>query len=168
MPKRNRRRAAFVWDRVALTGFAPVRAPTPPDVRFSASGGWRRHGVLARKVGWRDEPISLQDAVAEGFLQHGVPPHVPGAATAMGKVSPRRWDSQAREGGAASAGVVPALPKAFPDMAADPAAQSQDAAPFLGPAIVGPESRVDSCSRRRAVARCSRVVARPICFSLGL
>jgi hypothetical protein len=27
-------------DRVALTGFAPVRAPTPPDVRFSASGGW--------------------------------------------------------------------------------------------------------------------------------
>jgi len=26
-------------DRVALTGFSPVKAPTPPDVRFSASGG---------------------------------------------------------------------------------------------------------------------------------
>jgi len=26
-------------DRVALTGVSPVKAPTPPDVRFSASGG---------------------------------------------------------------------------------------------------------------------------------
>jgi hypothetical protein len=31
--------AGALADRVALTGFAPVRAPTPPDVRFSASGG---------------------------------------------------------------------------------------------------------------------------------
>ena len=36
---KRRRRAV---DRVALTGFAPARAPTPPDMRFSASGGWRR------------------------------------------------------------------------------------------------------------------------------
>jgi len=82
--------------------------------------------------------MSLQDAIVEGFLEHGVPRHAPGSAIAMGEVSARRWDSKTSEGGFASAGVVPALPKAFPDVAAYPAAQIRDASPFLGPAIVGP------------------------------
>ena len=37
-------RRGSLQDRVAPPGFAPGRAPTPPDVRFSASGGWKRAG----------------------------------------------------------------------------------------------------------------------------
>jgi hypothetical protein len=90
---------------------------------------------LFREVRWCDQPISLEHAVVEGFLHHGASPHAPGPTTAVGYFSSRWRDAQSGEGGSASSGTVPALPKAFPHVAAYPAAQFQNASPFLGPAI---------------------------------
>src|SRR6266446_4716439 len=82
--------------------------------------------------------MSLQDAVAESFLEHGVSCHAPSSATVVRDVSPRGWDFQSSQSGFAPASVMPPKPEAFPDVAAYPAAQFSDVSPFLGSAVVGP------------------------------
>lgn len=67
---------------------------------------------------------------------------------------------QSDEGSAASAGTVPALPKAFPDVTPYPAAQSQDASLVLGPPVVGPPAALiltPTVAQLRAAPRLPRV-----------
>ncbi len=59
-----------------------MSAPTTGSAVFRIRWLDGRH-VLSYEVAWRDEPMSLQDSVAEGFLEHGVPPHSPGTVTAV-------------------------------------------------------------------------------------
>ena len=63
---------------------------------------------LTREVDRCNEPISLENVIAEGFLQHGVPGHAPSPATTVRRISPRWWDSQDSEASVASARIMPA------------------------------------------------------------
>ena len=71
---------------------SPRRDLRPPRLPHHRTYGFPYPAIedgrgLTREVGWCNKPISLEDVVAEGFLQHGVSRHAPGSATTMRHIS---------------------------------------------------------------------------------
>src|SRR5262249_40958336 len=95
---------------------------------------------LSREVElrWCDEPIVLEHSVAEGALHGRIACHAPCAATTMGQLLQLGGDSQLGHRSLAPAGRMPALPEAFADVAAYPAALVRDAPSVLCLAVVTP------------------------------
>src|SRR5579862_4602796 len=91
-----------------------------------------------RKIRWYDKTIASERLVAECLMQGAVSGHFPSPDGAAGGLRQLAHDAQPAQVPQAALWVVPALPEATADVAANPRLRAEDVAAVLGQPVIRP------------------------------